>query len=63
MIQSSTVTGEPVRAALRISWISIGWSAAGGTASIVSGVLAGSLSLAGSGAGVLIDLPSSAVLV
>lgn len=54
---------SPVRAALRISWISIAWSAAGGTASIASGVLAGSLSLVGSGAGVLIDLTSSAVLV
>lgn len=53
----------PVRAALRISWISIGWSAAGGAVSIAFGVLAGSLSLVGSGASVVIDLTSSVVLV
>lgn len=52
-----------IRAALRITWISIAWSVAGGTASITSGVLAGSLSLLGSGASVLIDLTSSLVLV
>jgi divalent metal cation (Fe/Co/Zn/Cd) transporter len=53
----------PVRAALRITWISIAWSIAGGAASITAGVLAGSLSLVGSGASVLIDLASSLVLV
>ena len=52
-----------IRAALRITWISIAWSATGGAASIVVGVLAGSLSLVGSGASVLIDLTSSLVLV
>jgi divalent metal cation (Fe/Co/Zn/Cd) transporter len=52
-----------VRSALRITWISIAWSAAGGTASITSGVLAGSLALIGSGASVFIDLTSSIVLV
>jgi len=52
-----------VRAALTISWVSIAWSACGGAASIGSGVLAGSLSLIGSGASVFIDLTSSAVLV
>jgi len=52
-----------IRAALRITWISIAWSIAGGTASITAGVLAGSLSLVGSGASVLIDLTSSLVLV
>lgn len=53
----------PVRAALRITWTSIGWSAAAGSASIVAGVLARSLSLTGSGVSVLIDLTSSVVLV
>ncbi|MDQ1747229.1 MAG: hypothetical protein QOD07_1492 [Frankiaceae bacterium] len=52
-----------VRAALTISWVSIAWSACGGAASIGSGLLAGSLSLVGSGASVFIDLASSAVLV
>jgi len=52
-----------IRAALRITWISIAWSSVGGAASIVVGVLAGSLSLVGSGASVLIDLTSSLVLV
>lgn len=52
-----------IRAALRITWISICWSAAGGAASITAGVLAGSLALVGSGASVAIDLTSSLVLV
>lgn len=52
-----------IPAALRITWISIAWSVAGGAASITSGVLAGSLSLIGSGASVSIDLASSLVLV
>lgn len=57
------MSSAPVRAALRISWISIGWSAVGGAVSIAFGVLAGSLSLIGSGASVVIDLTSSVVLV
>ena len=56
-------TSHAVRAALVISWVSIAWSACGGAASIASGALAGSLSLIGSGASVLIDLTSSVVLV
>lgn len=52
-----------IGAALRITWISIAWSVAGGTASIILGILAGSLSLVGSGGSVLIDLTSSLVLV
>lgn len=54
---------DPVRQALRISWISIGWSALSGIASISVGISAASLALIGSGASVLIDLSSSAVLV
>ena len=54
---------SPIRAALRITWLSIAWSAAGGAASITAGVVAGSLALVGSGASVLIDLTSSIVLV
>lgn len=52
-----------IEAALRITWLSIAWSAAGGVASITAGSIAGSLSLIGSGASVLIDLTSSVVLV
>jgi divalent metal cation (Fe/Co/Zn/Cd) transporter len=54
---------DPVRQALRISWISIGWGGISGVASIAIGAQAASLALVGSGAGVLIDLSSSAVLV
>jgi divalent metal cation (Fe/Co/Zn/Cd) transporter len=61
--RSTIDRSPPVRAALRITWISISWSAAGGAASITAGVLAGSLSLVGSGASVFIDLISSVVLV
>lgn len=52
-----------VRRALAISWISIGWGALAGGASIAVGAQSASLALIGSGAGVLIDLSSSAVLV
>lgn len=53
----------PVRDALRISWISITWSAVSGACSIGFGVVAASLALVGSGAGVAVDLMSSVVLV
>ena len=59
MSEPSPVT----RAALRVSWLSIGWSAASGSAAIAIGQQARSLALIGSGASVLIDLSSSVVLV
>ncbi|MBV9097392.1 MAG: hypothetical protein JO079_04975 [Frankiaceae bacterium] len=62
-MDSSPGSFASVRSALVVNWVSIGWSVCGGTASITSGVLAGSLSLIGSGASVLIDLLSSLVLV
>jgi divalent metal cation (Fe/Co/Zn/Cd) transporter len=55
--------GDPVRAALIVSWVSIGWSACIGVTSIGVGLAVASLALLGAGAGVLIDLSSSAVLV
>lgn len=60
---STQVTENALRAALRISWLSILWSAVIGTASVGFGVVASSLALTGSGASLLIDLTSSAVLV
>lgn len=54
---------DAVRRALAISWVSICWGAVSGAASIGFGLTAASLALVGSGAGVLIDLSSSAVLV
>ncbi len=54
---------DPIHAALRISWLSIGWGCVTGVASIALGALAASLALVGSGATVLIDLSSSIVLV
>jgi divalent metal cation (Fe/Co/Zn/Cd) transporter len=54
---------DPVEAALAVSWLTVGWSTATGTASAVVGLLAGSLSLAGLGVTVLIDVASSLVLI
>jgi divalent metal cation (Fe/Co/Zn/Cd) transporter len=54
---------DPVRAALRVSWVTVSWSLVSGTASLVVGLRAGSLSLGGLGASVLVDVISSAVLI
>lgn len=54
---------DPVRDALRVSWVCVIWSVAAGAASLVVGVIAGSLSLGGLGASVLVDVGSSAVLI
>jgi len=54
---------DPVRAALRASWVTVSWSVGSGIASLVVGLLAGSLSLGGLGASVLVDVVSSAVLI
>lgn len=52
-----------MRSALRVSWATVSWSLASGVASLVVGLRAGSLSLGGLGASVLIDVLSSAVLI
>jgi divalent metal cation (Fe/Co/Zn/Cd) transporter len=54
---------DPVRSALRVSWATVSWSLVSGIASVVVGLRAGSLSLGGLGASVLIDVVSSAVLI
>ncbi len=54
---------DPIRAALRVSWATIGWSTVTGIASVVLGLSAASLALVGSGASVLVDVSSSLVLV
>jgi divalent metal cation (Fe/Co/Zn/Cd) transporter len=54
---------DPVRSALRVSWATVSWSLVSGIASLVVGLQAGSLSLGGLGASVLIDVVSSAVLI
>jgi divalent metal cation (Fe/Co/Zn/Cd) transporter len=54
---------DSLRAALRISWLTIAWSTVSGVISVVLGVAAGSLALVGSGASVLVDVSSSVVLV
>jgi divalent metal cation (Fe/Co/Zn/Cd) transporter len=54
---------EPVAAAIRVSWVCVGWSLAAGAASLVVALTAGSLSLGGLGASVLVDVVSSAVLI
>jgi divalent metal cation (Fe/Co/Zn/Cd) transporter len=54
---------DPVRDALRVSWVCVIWSVAAGAASLVVGLMAGSLSLGGLGASVLVDVGSSAVLI
>jgi divalent metal cation (Fe/Co/Zn/Cd) transporter len=52
-----------VRDALRVSWVCVVWSVASGAASLAVGLAAGSLSLGGLGASVLVDVISSAVLI
>jgi divalent metal cation (Fe/Co/Zn/Cd) transporter len=54
---------KPLRDALRVSWVCVVWSLGAGSASLVVGVIAGSLSLGGLGASVLVDVISSAVLI
>lgn len=54
---------DPIRDALRVSWVCVIWSVVSGTASLVVGLLAGSLSLGGLGASVLVDVVSSGVLI
>jgi divalent metal cation (Fe/Co/Zn/Cd) transporter len=54
---------DVVRDAIRVSWVCVGWSLASGAASLVVAVTAGSLSLGGLGASVLVDVVSSAVLI
>ena len=46
-----------------MSWVTVVWSLLSGLASLVVGIVTGSLSLGGLGAGVLIDVVSSAVLI
>lgn len=54
---------DPVEVALAVSWLTVVWSTVTGVASAVVGLLAGSLSLAGLGVTVLIDVASSLVLI
>jgi divalent metal cation (Fe/Co/Zn/Cd) transporter len=54
---------DGIRDAIRVSWVCIGWSLAAGAASLVVALTAGSLSLGGLGASVLVDVVSSAVLI
>jgi divalent metal cation (Fe/Co/Zn/Cd) transporter len=54
---------DPLGDALRVSWACVCWSIVAGIASLVVGILAGSLSLGGLGASVLVDVVSSAVLI
>jgi divalent metal cation (Fe/Co/Zn/Cd) transporter len=54
---------DPVTDAIRVSWVCVAWSLVSGAASLVVGLVTGSLSLGGLGASVLIDVVSSAVLI
>jgi divalent metal cation (Fe/Co/Zn/Cd) transporter len=54
---------DVVRDAIRVSWVCVGWSLAAGAASLAVALTAGSLSLGGLGASVLVDVVSSAVLI
>ncbi|HEX3822852.1 MAG TPA: cation transporter [Mycobacteriales bacterium] len=54
---------DPLRDAIRVSWVCVGWSLVAGVASLVVGLRSASLSLGGLGASVLIDVISSAVLI
>jgi divalent metal cation (Fe/Co/Zn/Cd) transporter len=54
---------DPVREALRVSWVCVTWSLVAGTAALTVGLISGSLSIGGLGASVLVDVVSSAVLI
>jgi divalent metal cation (Fe/Co/Zn/Cd) transporter len=54
---------SPLNEALRVSWVCVAWSIVSGVVSLVVGLIAGSLSLGGLGASVLVDVVSSAVLI
>jgi divalent metal cation (Fe/Co/Zn/Cd) transporter len=54
---------DPVGTALLVSWVTVVWSTTTGMAASVVGMLTGSLSLAGLGVTVLIDVASSVVLI
>jgi divalent metal cation (Fe/Co/Zn/Cd) transporter len=54
---------DAVHDALRVSWVCVGWSLVAGAASLVVALAAGSLSLGGLGASVLVDVVSSGVLI
>ncbi len=54
---------DPVREALRVSWVCVCWSLVAGTAALTVGLVSGSLSIGGLGASVLVDVVSSAVLI
>lgn len=54
---------DPVATALAVSWVTVAWSTSTGAAAAVVGVLRHSLSVAGLGIVVLIDVASSIVLI
>lgn len=60
---SLSMVSSAIQDALRVSWVTVTWSLAAGVAALVVGLAVGSLSLGGLGAGVLIDVISSAVLI
>jgi divalent metal cation (Fe/Co/Zn/Cd) transporter len=62
-ITSLQRVSEPLRDALRVSWVCVIWSVVAGIASLTVGLVSGSLSLGGLGASVLVDVISSAVLI
>jgi divalent metal cation (Fe/Co/Zn/Cd) transporter len=57
------VDSRAIAAALRVSYATVAWSLIGGCVSLAVAVQAASLSLAGLGVGVLIDVLSSLVLI
>jgi divalent metal cation (Fe/Co/Zn/Cd) transporter len=54
---------DAVRDAIRVSWVCVTWSLVAGAVSLVVALMAGSLSLGGLGASILVDVVSSAVLI
>ena len=54
---------DPVHEAIRVSWVCVTWSLVAGAVSLAVALTAGSLSLGGLGASVLVDVVSSAVLI
>jgi divalent metal cation (Fe/Co/Zn/Cd) transporter len=57
------MASDPLRQALRLSYVAFAWTAMSGVAALVGGVTSSSTALVGTGADVLADMVSSAVLI
>jgi divalent metal cation (Fe/Co/Zn/Cd) transporter len=59
----AALRGDPLQAALRVSYLAVAWSSLSGLAAVLVALRAQSTALLGSGAGILADVISSVVLI